>query len=240
MKIILIRHGDPDNANDTLTMQGFKEINALADMYRDFDFKDAYCSPLTRAQLTAKAFLEPHKKGYITLEWLKEFTHYVRVPYCNNLVQNWDFLPSYFTENKELYDNDKYLESEIMKSGNIKDFYKEVTDNFDELLSSYGYKREKNYYRVIKESRDTIIFFCHLGIMSVIMSHLMNIPYVVLIQTFACLPSGLTTLVSEEREEGIAQFRCLQYGDLSHLRKENIKPSFHGRFCETFNSKERH
>lgn len=240
MKIIIIRHGEPDNPHKTLTPKGFKEVEALEEMYRNLEFKEIYVSPLERAQLTAKGLLKNSKHKMITLDWLKEFTHYVKVPYCDELVQNWDFLPKYFTNLENIYDNDKYLDTELMKSGNIKRDYEIVCKEFDKILEENGYVRENKYYRVTKANRDTLVFVCHFGMMSVLMAHLMNIPYVVLAQVFACPPTGVTILTSEEREKGIAQFRCSQYGDISHLNKMKLKPSFHGRFCEIFDSDERH
>ena len=155
-------------------------------------------------------------------------------------VLNWDFLPSFYTKNDDLYDPKTYLETEVMKSGNIKHYYDYVTSNFDKILEENGYKRSGKYYEVIDSNRDVLVFFCHLGIISVILSHLTGIPYSVLAQGFACPTTGVTTIYSEEREKGIAQFRCVSYGDISHLKANNIKPSFHARFCETFDSDERH
>jgi probable phosphoglycerate mutase len=55
------------------------------------------------------------------------------------------------------------------------------------------------------------------------------------------LPSSVTTIVTEERKKGTAHWRCLEYGDTSHLYAAGEKPSFAARFCECFdNADERH
>ena len=72
------------------------------------------------------------------------------------------------------------------------------------------------------------------------LSHLLNIPYIVLCQTFFCAPTGVTLLNSEEREKGIASFRCEVYGDTSHLKIKGIENSFSGRFCEVYSDPTRH
>lgn len=240
MKLIIIRHGEPDNPNNTLTSHGFIEAKALAKYLKDVKFDSCYTSPLPRAKLTSEEVLKPLNKEAIILPWLAEFSHYVDVPYKNEKQINWDFLPSFFTKNDDLYDNNKYLDTEVMKSGNVKKYYKEVIKGFDKLLEVHGYKRKGKAYKVINSNKDTIVLFCHFGMMSVLMSRLMNVPYTVLAQHFICQPTGVTIFVTEEREKGIAQFRCLQYGSVTHLEMENITPSFHGRFCETFDSDERH
>ena len=48
------------------------------------------------------------------------------------------------------------------------------------------------------------------------------------------LPSAVTEIVSEEREQGVAYFRTLRIGDISHLVLGNEPPSFMARFCETY------
>ena len=47
-------------------------------------------------------------------------------------------------------------------------------------------------------------------------------------------PTSVTTIVTEERREGIAQFRMLSFGDCSHLWAAGVEPSFSGRFRECF------
>ena len=76
--------------------------------------------------------------------------------------------------------------------------------------------------------------------MSVLLSHLLNIPYTSLANFTVCAPTGVTTVVTEEREKGIAQFRMMEFGDTTHLKKEGLEPSFSARFCEIFDSNDRH
>ena len=58
MKLIFIRHGDPDYVNDTLTEKGRQEAEILAGDIERFGIDDAYVSPLGRAAATAKYSLD--------------------------------------------------------------------------------------------------------------------------------------------------------------------------------------
>lgn len=58
MKIIFVRHGEPDYANDTLTEKGWREARALAERICKWDVTDFYCSPLGRAKATASCTLD--------------------------------------------------------------------------------------------------------------------------------------------------------------------------------------
>jgi len=73
------------------------------------------------------------------------------------------------------------------------------------------------------------------------LGHLLGISPFALWHGMIALPTGVTVLNTEEREEGIAAFRCSRFGDLSHLDNAGEPESFSGRFCETFyNNEQRH
>ena len=118
--------------------------------------------------------------------------------------------------------------------------YEKVCTGLDELLAKYGYVREEKYYRAVTPNNDTIVFFCHFGITSVLLSALSNVSPYVYWQNNVILPSGVSLLISEEREKGIASFRAQYIGSLTHLDEANIEPSFHARFCECFDDDTRH
>ena len=62
MRIIFVRHGDPDYANDTLTEKGWREAALLAERVSGWDVTDFYVSPLGRAQDTASLSLKKDGK----------------------------------------------------------------------------------------------------------------------------------------------------------------------------------
>ena len=73
MKLLIIRHGEPDYSIDSLTEKGWKEAALLAERISKLDVKEFYVSPLGRAKDTAKATLEAMGRTAVTLEWLEEF-----------------------------------------------------------------------------------------------------------------------------------------------------------------------
>ena len=87
---------------------------------------------------------------------------------------------------------------------------------------------------------DTIALFCHFGVECVMLGHLLGISPVVLWHGFCAAPTSVTVLTSEERREGIAYFRMNAFGDTGHLYAESEPVAFAARFCETFDSDERH
>ena len=57
MKLLIVRHGDPDYSIDSLTPKGWREAELLKDRLTKLDVAAFYCSPLGRAKDTSKATL---------------------------------------------------------------------------------------------------------------------------------------------------------------------------------------
>ena len=53
MKLLIVRHGDPDYTIDSLTPKGWKEVDYLSEKLAKLDVKAFYVSPLGRASATA-------------------------------------------------------------------------------------------------------------------------------------------------------------------------------------------
>lgn len=238
MKIIFIRHGDPDYEHDSLTDVGKQQAQALAEYLKDVPVDAVYSSPFGRAYLTATTCYP--KQKVVVLDWLKEFYGSPTLQDGTTQEITWDFMPNYLDKHPYLYDNNKYLHSAEIVSAGATDKYAYTITQFDELLAQYGYQRNGNVYNVTDSNTKTIICFCHLGLMSVLMSRLMNVSYVLLAQHLCASPSSITVFATEERQKGVAQFRCLGYGTTPHLTLKDMQNSFAARFCEIFDSADRH
>ncbi|MBO7520124.1 MAG: histidine phosphatase family protein [Clostridia bacterium] len=233
MNLILIRHGDPDYANDTLTPKGRDEAIALAKFLKNLSVTKFYCSPMGRARDTVAPTLSFRGERAQVLDWLEEFPECILDPDNGMVHVPWDLLPRTWTSVPELYDKDKWYNADIYKTGNAYEVYKNVCNGVDELLESYGYVREGNIYKAERPNRDTIVLVCHFGVICAVISHLIGISPVLLWQGAICPPTGITRLSTEERQEGIAYFRCNRFGDVSHLYLDGQRPSRAGRFRET-------
>lgn len=241
MRLLFIRHGDPDYENDCLTEKGVREAKYLAERMVKESMDEIYVSPLGRAQETAAYTLRKTGRTAITKEWLKEFDPVIKRPDVKEHLSGcWDWHPKDWTKYDEFYDCTRWGENSILAEGKVKERYEWVCDHFDELLASKGYKRDNRYYRVNKESHETLVFFCHFGVECVILSHLTGLPFMPFIHGFACNPTGVSELYTQEVDKGIANFRITMYGDLSHLYVHDELPSFTGRYCECYSDPTRH
>ena len=242
MRILIIRHADPDYANDTLTEKGHREAKLLADKLSKERIDYFYCSPLGRAKDTcayvAKACGKENE--VVVKDWLKEFGCAVTLPSGRNRGIPWDMYPEEWMDSPQMYDGQTWFQQSFYEVAGIEPIYRTVVNGLDGVLAEHGYIREGAYYRVEKENTKTIAFFCHFGAEMVLLSRLFNLSPVPLWHHFCALPSAVTTLYSEERREGRAVFRCCGFGDIGHLYAGGEQPSKSARFCEVYHSDERH
>ena len=234
MRIIFIRHGDPDYTIDNLTEKGKREATLLNKRVAKWDnITQYYVSPLGRAQATCEYALKGTGRTAITKEWLEEFT--VIVPSKGGRHVPWDFLPDYWTRDPKFVDLNQWYEADIYKDMPIKEHVDHVTGEFDKILSEYGYFREGNMYVTEKENDDTtLVFFCHLGVSCLLLAHLTNIAPTMLWHSFYVAPTSLTIGAFEEREPHKASFRIQVMGDTNHLHDGNEPVSKSGYFTTTF------
>ena len=243
MKLLIIRHGDPDYEKDTLTAKGWREAELLGERLSRQKIDYYYVSPLGRAQDTAKPTLEKAGKKAEVREWLHEFDlkRIHRPDVSDRRMIAWDWLPADWMSEERFFRADLWDTQPAMAEGEIGDYFRSVTTAFDELLCGHGYRRNGHYYDVVRPNTDVIALFCHQGAACVLLSHLLSVSPMTLWHGIALAPSSVTTVVTEERRPGIACFRATGIGDISHLYAADEEPSPSARFCECYTHKdERH
>lgn len=241
MKLLIVRHGDPDYSIDSLTETGWKEAELLVPRLSKLDVKAFYVSSMGRAKDTAAPTLKAMGREAEVCPWLREFSASIRKPYEENKGGVWDWYPAEWTREKRYFDRDSWMEPEPMKDSDVASEWQWVTENFDALLARHGYVRQGDVYRAEQANEDTIVLFCHFGLQCVLLSHLLHISPMALWHGCCAAPTSVTTLVTEERQQGIAYFRMSSFGDISHLYAAGQEPAFAARFCETFdNHDQRH
>lgn len=264
MRLIFIRHAEPDYDIDNLTPKGEREAALLADRVCKWNVTDFYCSPLGRAKATAAYSLDRLKRTATVYEWLTEFEHYIIDPVTGRHGIPWDLMPDYFTNEPLFYDKDNWFRAPLYRTNpDIETGYRDVCNGMDRLLSMYGYFRDGDCYHVqhnnsnqgkasiihgsnanapvntsanapVQEDGRTIVLFCHLGVTCVMLSHLIGVSPVMLWQGTFLAPSSVTIVNSEERMNNTAYFRIQQLGSTSHLYAAGEPVSMAGSFVKPF------
>ena len=240
MKLLLIRHGDPDYETDSLTPTGQREAELLAERIAPLPVRDYYVSTMGRALATAAPTLAKAGREAIPCDWLREFQIPVPRPGKEGLYHiPWDWLPQDWLADPILLDPFRWHEHPVFAGYGVREYYDRVCAAFDVVLAEHGYVREGPLYRAERPNGDTLVFFCHFGLSCVLLSHLMHCSPMVLWHGLAMAPSSVSVVNSEERRPGLASFRAAALGDISHLYVKGQEPSFSARFCEIYGNGER-
>ena len=233
MKLLFVRHADPDYGHDSLTEVGFREAELLADYLVNVPADAYYVSCLGRARATAAPTLERLGRTAEICDWLQEFRGVANKPHAvEKPSRAWDWLPSELETDDRFFDPARWFEPDGYQGLFPEQEYARVCAALDELLAKHGYRRSGRFYSAENRNSETLVFFCHFAIECVLLSHLISSSPVTLWQGFCAAPSSITTVYTEEREEGIASFRIASFGETPHLTLAGEQPSFAARFCE--------
>ena len=104
MKLVIVRHGDPDYSIDSLTEKGWKEVEYLSERLAKLDVKEFYVSPLGRARDTASLTLKKMNRTATECDWLQEFNVLIDRPDITDRKKIlWDWLPQDWTAEPRFY-----------------------------------------------------------------------------------------------------------------------------------------
>ncbi len=254
MRLIFIRHGDPDYVHDSLTEKGWREAEILGDRIRQWKgISQVFVSPCGRAQDTASFGLKKLGMEGTTLPWLEEIYFRVERPDTGDTVGAWDWMPRVFTAHSDWFRRDWWNVEPFKSVSEGKQRYEAMTAGLDAVLAHYGYRRSEDspqritsspvYYtdhtaatsKGVSVDDTTLVFVCHFGMTAAIMSYLTGIPMIPLLQHFFCPTTSVTVMNAEEREPGIVAFRTQIMGDCRHLVEAGEPISASGYFTDVFN-----
>lgn len=238
MKILIVRHAEPDYSVDSLTEKGRREAELLSDRLCKLDVKAFYVSPLGRAQDTAAYTLKKLGRTAETLPWLAEFRGRSIDPETGAHRICWDYKPRLWRADKQLYDKDDWANAALMHGGNVAQIWEETKAGLDSILMRRGYTRDWPIYRCEDNRPDTLVFFCHFGIGAAMLAHLCGFSPMALWHGMCMQPSSVTTIVTEERVKGEVAFRCMSMGDLSHLYAGGERYSTAALFPECYTGRD--
>ena len=226
MQLFIIRHADPDYANDSLTPAGELEAVALAvRMARQIRPDFLYCSPLGRAKATMRPTEEALSVSGTILDWAAELSlqpqhgpwgsRHVPFDIPGHWIRNAPNLPAHDTWHHHLPFNEPLIKKEFDR----------VCSASDSFLAGHGYERRGGRYACIVPNRQRIAIFCHNGLGLTWLAHLLEIPLTLMWSGFWLAPSSVTTVLFDERDPAWAVPRCIGLGDISHLHFSGLERS---------------
>ena len=177
MRLIFVRHGDPNYALDQLTELGERQARAVAIRLENEEIDKIYASTMGRAVQTAQATAT--RLGLAITERLP-FMDEKWTPIHNfsfTYDHPWAEADALAEEGVSLFDLDM-SKTQWFGAPERLAYDEDMCVAFDGWLSTLGYEREGQYYRCTTENENVIALFSHGGSSSRVMAHLMNLPYI--------------------------------------------------------------
>lgn len=215
MQLYIIRHGDPDYANDTLTELGQKEALSLVDRVKAINPDFIYSSPMGRAQKTALPSCRALEKVFEILPWAGEDIAYMQ--------------PVDFYEPKRGTATFSYPEG-LTNCVDYSDYetraekLETLMQQSDAFMLKHGYAKMGGFYFAEKPSHDRICVFCHGGFGSSWIAYLLGMHPMFGFQSLKFETASITKIVFHADKNGF----CIPYieylGDNSHVVNAGLKP----------------
>lgn len=216
MRIIFIRHGEPDYEHDCLTSLGKKQAEAVAERLKNEQIRSIYASPMGRAKETAS-----YTSGLLgipvqTLDFMHEISwggegipekgHPWTLSDWMIAQENFDFLSQDWREHR------------FFKHNQATSCYDYVATNFDSFLMELGYQHEGRRFLCTKSNHDTIAIFSHGGSGACALSHLLGLPFPYMATVMPYDYTSIITLSFPARADEYVYPRLSLFNDIAHTQ----------------------
>ena len=222
MRIIIVRHGEPDYGLDCLTPLGRRQARAAALRLRGEGIEAIFSSPMGRAMETARAASEALQIAPVQV---LPFMHELRWGSSDGTPafadgHPWDIADALARQGWDLTRTD-WPEHPYFRSNLVTREAEKVGVQTDAWLEGLGYVREGMFYRCVREDgkQHTIALFCHGGSSTAALARIFNLPFPYLCGTLHQPFTSLTIvrLTSRPGEKALPVMELT--GDAAHLRE---------------------
>lgn len=182
MRLIFVRHGEPNYEKDCLTENGIIQAKGVAARLHNENISTIYASPMGRAVETASFTAKDHNLKINTLDFMHEID-WGNIPsddLSSPLPHDghpWTLGYRLLTENPEYIGSQNWKEHPYFKNNKCLGYYEMISEKFDLFLKEYGLIRKDGLYYEEEQREDTIALFAHGGSGAVMFSHVLNLPF---------------------------------------------------------------
>ena len=220
MRIILIRHGNPNYEKDCLTELGHKQAAAAATRLLSENIDEIYSSPQGRAFQTAEYFSKASGiKDIHVLNFIREIRYGREGELYEDEWHPWKGADELMLEDKNLQSTN-WRDYPVYKGNFATIDADKIGEETDKWLASLGYVREGLYYRNRRpdDRQRTLAIFCHGGASSAFLARVLNqtFPYMCALCHFS--HTGISVLRFDKTLGSLAMPVLELLNDDRHLR----------------------
>ncbi|MCR5214551.1 MAG: histidine phosphatase family protein [Eubacterium sp.] len=234
MRLILIRHGEPDYVKDCLTEVGKRQAANTAIRLKRENIKKIYASPMGRAVETASYTAEAlglpiekldfmHEIGWGSPEDMTIEDEAMRATIKEG--HPWTISDLLYSQPNLEENLINWRQHPYFKNNECIKYYDMISEKLDEFLAEQGFERQDNVqnslyngqYICTRKNSDTIALFYHGGSGACALSHMLNLsfPYVL-----SMMPYGLCSVTTIEFPDNVGQVsinRIELFNDMLHV-----------------------
>ncbi len=175
MRLIMVRHGEPDYLRDCLTDTGRVQAAAAARRLRDEGITGIYSSPQGRARETADETALLLGLPVTVLDFMHEISWGGdRHPQNGN---PWDAVDGMIARGDCDLTSAAWREHPYFKGNKATACYDLVAEGIDGFLKGKGYRHEGQRFFCSAKEDETIALFSHGGSGSCAIAHMFNLPF---------------------------------------------------------------
>lgn len=223
MRLIFVRHGEPDYDNDCLTENGRNQAAQTAERLRQEPVRAVYASPMGRAVETASYTAAIHGLEIQKLDFMHEIDWggitlpdgTQTAPPCEG--HPWTLSYRLLTEQPSLIGSEAWREHPYFRDNLCTEYYDRVSAAFDRFLAGFGLHRKDGLYECEAPCEDTVALFAHGGSGAVMFAHVLHLP---LPFVLSAMPYGVcsVSVIAFTPENGSRVLPRLElFNDMRHL-----------------------
>lgn len=221
MRIIFVRHGEPDYAHDCLTEEGRRQAAAAAERLAGEGISEIYASPCGRASETASYTAARLGLPVTTLDYMREIS-WGGLGIAHN-GHPWT-LGDRMLEDGFDFSAQDWRQHPFFNGNVATEDYEEIAEEFDAFLAAHGYRHEGRRFRCEGGGEKTIALFSHGGSGACVLAHLLNLPFP---YVASVMPYDFTSIIILDFpvKEGAYVFPRLElFNDCAHIHPRQGRP----------------
>lgn len=217
MTLYLIRHAEPDYENDTITENGKKQAAKLGTWFKDIPLDELYHSSMGRAKMTASFIAKEKNITMTSLDWARELCWGKANGNPYDSASPWMIKDSVIEKIHSYPDGESWRDLVEFSNDRVVSDIDAHCKNFDDFLSSHGYKRENKLYKAVSPNEKSIAIVCHGGTISTLISHLTNTPFFQYISHMGSDLTAVTKINFYGKENDINPAQLIYVNSQIHL-----------------------
>ena len=217
MRLIMVRHGEPNYALDCLTEAGREQAAACAQRLRRENISAIYASSMGRAKETASYTAAALGLPVTELDWMRE------ISWGGEGIPDgghpWALSDRMINEENFDFSREDWREHPYWKHNEATRYFDRVAERIDRLLEEQGYVHDGRRYLCRGGNDRDIALFSHGGSGGAALAHMLGLPFPYVLTVMPYYYTSVIILEFPDAPGEYVRARLELFNDVSHLNE---------------------